>query len=145
LPPGARQLLGYILDEDGSRYADYTGCGNTLNANHPIVHRMIVDSLRYWVEEMHVDGFRFDLASILARDLNRSWNSGVEGPTDDPAVERLRNRQVKSYLTATMMSLGVPMILMGDEVRRTHKGNNKLVRPALVPRRLKQRWPSCLQ
>ena len=243
----------YILDEDGSRYADYTGCGNTLNANHPIVRRMIVDSLRYWVEEMHVDGFRFDLASILARDPsgrpmpnppvlwdiesdpalagtkliaeawdaaglyqvgsfvgdawkewngrfrddvrdffrgarwnqcgawrdrlvgspeiyghkereaeqsinfvtchdgftlndlvsynqkhneangednrdgaddNRSWNCGVEGPTDDPAVERLRNRQVKNYLTATMMSLGVPMILMGDEVRRTQEGNN---------------------
>ena len=58
----------YILEEGGSRYADYTGCGNTLNGNQPIVRRMIVDSLRYWVEEMHVDGFRFDLASILARD-----------------------------------------------------------------------------
>src|SRR3954451_21471507 len=58
----------YILEAGGSRYADYTGCGNTLNGNHPIVRRMIVDSLRYWVEEMHVDGFRFDLASILARD-----------------------------------------------------------------------------
>ena len=54
--------------DDRSRYANYTGSGNTLNANHPIVRRMIVDSLRYWVEEMHVDGFRFDLASILARD-----------------------------------------------------------------------------
>ena len=53
-----------------SRYANYTGTGNTLNANHPIVRRMIVDSLRYWVEEMHVDGFRFDLASILARDAS---------------------------------------------------------------------------
>ena len=58
----------YILEEDRARYANYTGTGNTLNANHPIVRRMIVDSLRYWVEEMHVDGFRFDLASILARD-----------------------------------------------------------------------------
>src|SRR5689334_10890562 len=58
----------YILENDRSRYANYTGCGNTLNANYPIVRRMIVDSLRYWVEEMHVDGFRFDLASILARD-----------------------------------------------------------------------------
>ena len=57
-------------------------------------------------------------------DDNRSWNCGVEGPTDDPAVERLRNRQVKNFLTATMMSLGVPMILMGDEVRRTQEGNN---------------------
>ncbi|WP_406701266.1 glycogen debranching protein GlgX [Singulisphaera sp. Ch08] len=242
----------YILEEEGARYADYTGCGNTLNGNHPIVRRMIVDSLRYWVEEMHVDGFRFDLASILARDSagqplpnppvlwdiesepalagtkliaeawdaaglyqvgsfvgdawkewngrfrddvrdffrgepgavrrladrmvgspeiyggegreaeqsvnfvtchdgftlndlvsynqkhnqengednrdgandNRSWNCGVEGPTDDPAVEALRNRQVKNFLAVTMMSLGVPMILMGDEVRRTQHGNN---------------------
>ena len=58
----------YMLEPDRSRYSNYTGTGNTLNANHPIVRRMIVDSLRYWVEEMHVDGFRFDLASILARD-----------------------------------------------------------------------------
>ncbi len=58
----------YLLDQDLSRYANYSGTGNTLNANHPIVRRMIVDSLRYWVQEMHVDGFRFDLASILARD-----------------------------------------------------------------------------
>jgi isoamylase len=242
----------YILEQDRSRYANYSGTGNTLNANHPIVRRMIVDSLRYWVEEMHVDGFRFDLASILARDPagqlmsnppvlwdidsdpsladtkiiaeawdaaglyqvgsfigdswkewngrfrddvrsfvrgeprsvgrvadrflgspeiyghkereaeqsvnfvtchdgftlndlvsygqkhneengennndgandNRSWNCGVEGPTDDPAIERLRNRQVKNFLTITMLSLGVPMILMGDEVRRTQHGNN---------------------
>ncbi len=242
----------YILEHEGSRYADYSGCGNTLNANHPIVRRMIVDSLRYWVEVMHVDGFRFDLASILARDLsgkpmpnppvlwdiesepalagtkliaeawdaaglyqvgsfigdswkewngmfrddarsffrgeeasaarfadrligspeiyghkqrepeqsinfvtchdgftlndlvsydrkhneangennrdgandNRSWNCGAEGPTDDPAIEKLRNRQVKNFLTVTMLSLGVPMILMGDEVRRTQRGNN---------------------
>jgi isoamylase len=242
----------YILEAGGSRYANYTGCGNTLNANHPVVRRMILDSLRYWVGEMHVDGFRFDLASILARDAsghplanppvlwdiesdpalagtkflaeawdaaglyqvgsfvgdawkewngrfrddvrdffrgepgslrrvadrmvgspeiyghkereaeqsvnfvtchdgftlndlvsynqkhneangednrdgandNRSWNCGVEGPTDDPAVEKLRNRQVKNYLTITMMSLGLPMILMGDEVRHTQRGNN---------------------
>jgi glycogen operon protein len=58
----------YILESDPSRYADYTGCGNTLNANQPIVRRLIQDSLRYWVTEMHVDGFRFDLASILSRD-----------------------------------------------------------------------------
>jgi len=242
----------YILEPDRSRYANYSGCGNTLNANHPIVRRMIIDSLRYWVEEMHVDGFRFDLASILARDAsghvmphppvlwdiesdpvlastkliaeawdaaglyqvgsfigdswkewngrfrddvrsffrgedgtvsrladrlagspemygheereaeqsvnfvtchdgftlndlvsydqkhneangednrdgmddNRSWNCGVEGPTDDPAVKKLRNRQVKNFLTTTMLSLGVPMILMGDEVRHTQRGNN---------------------
>ena len=58
----------YILEQDKSRYADYTGCGNTLNANQPIVRRLIQDSLRYWVTQMHVDGFRFDLASILSRD-----------------------------------------------------------------------------
>src|SRR5206468_1873034 len=57
-------------------------------------------------------------------DDNRSWNCGVEGPTDDPAVERLRNRQVKNFLTVTLMSVGLPMILMGDEVRRTQLGNN---------------------
>ena len=242
----------YILDQDRSRYADYSGTGNTLNANHPIVRRMITDSLRYWVDDMHVDGFRFDLASILARDAsgrvmpdppvlwdiesdpslagakliaeawdaaglyqvgsfigdcwkewngrfrddlrsflraeggaaprfadrligspeiygheereaeqsinfatchdgftlndlvsyeqkhneangednrdgmndNRSWNCGVEGPTGDPAVEKLRNRQVKNFLAATLLSLGTPMILMGDEVRRTQRGNN---------------------
>ena len=55
---------------------------------------------------------------------NRSWNCGVEGPSDDPAVEKLRNRQVKNFLTVTLLSLGVPMILMGDEVRRTQGGNN---------------------
>jgi glycogen operon protein len=58
----------YILAEAKSRYADFTGCGNTLHANEPIVRRLIIDSLRYWVGEMHVDGFRFDLASILSRD-----------------------------------------------------------------------------
>jgi glycogen operon protein len=242
----------YTLGADRSRYADYTGCGNTLNADHLAVRRMIKDSLRYWVEVMHVDGFRFDLASILARDSagnpmpnptvlwdiesdpvlagtkliaeawdaaglyqvgcfvgdswrewngrfrddvrsffrgddgfvarfaerflgspemycheereaeqsvnfvtchdgftlndlvsydrkhngangendrdgaddNRSWNCGVEGATDDPAIERLRNRQVKNMLTAAVLSLGMPMILMGDEVRRTQGGNN---------------------
>jgi pullulanase/glycogen debranching enzyme len=56
----------YILEHDRSRYANYRGTGNTLNPNHPIVRRMILDSLRHWVKEMHVDGFRFDLASILS-------------------------------------------------------------------------------
>lgn len=58
----------YMLAGDSSRYANYSGTGNTLNADHPVVRRMILDSLRYWVQEMHVDGFRFDLASVLARD-----------------------------------------------------------------------------
>jgi glycogen operon protein len=243
----------YILDpHDRSRYPDYSGCGNTLNANNPVVRRMIVDSIRYWVKHMHVDGFRFDLASILARDSsghvmpnppvlwdletdpllagtkfiaeawdaaglyqvgsfvgdswrewngrfrddarsffrgergalrrfadrlvgspeiyqnkqreaeqsinfvtchdgftlndlvsydrkhneangednrdggndNLSWNCGVEGPSDDPAVEALRNRQVKNFLTVNLLAVGLPMIYMGDEVRRTQRGNN---------------------
>ncbi|MBV9087738.1 MAG: glycogen debranching enzyme, partial [Acidobacteriaceae bacterium] len=242
----------YLLREDRARYANFTGTGNTLNANHPVIRRMIVDSLRYWVSEMHVDGFRFDLASIFARDSsgavmanppvlldiesdpalagtkmiaeawdaaglyqvgsfvgdswkewndrfrddvrdffrgsnnsvtrmadrmlgspsiygyrereaeesvnfiachdgftlndvvtydrkhneengednrdgrddNRSWNCGFEGPTDDPAIERLRNQQVKNFFVATMLSAGVPMFVMGDEVRRTQRGNN---------------------
>jgi glycogen operon protein len=242
----------YILEPDRRWYSNYTGCGNTLNANHPAVRRLILDSLRYWVTEMHVDGFRFDLASILSRDEcgrplpnppvlwdiesdpvlagtkliaeawdaaglyqvgsfvgdawkewngrfrddvrdffrgvpgsvcrvadrligshevfghekreaeqsvnfvtchdgftlndlvsygckhneangegnrdgcddNRSWNCGAEGPTDDAAIEDLRNRQVKNFLTVTMMSFGLPMILMGDEVRRPQGGNN---------------------
>src|SRR6185436_9625850 len=58
----------YILDEHAPWFADYSGCGNTLNANQSIVRRLILDSLHYWVTEMHVDGFRFDLASILSRD-----------------------------------------------------------------------------
>src|SRR5208283_3910527 len=60
----------YLLCDDRSRYANFTGTGNTLNANHPVVRRMIVDSLRYWADEMHVDGFRFDLAAILSRDAS---------------------------------------------------------------------------
>jgi isoamylase len=242
----------YILEQDRSRYSNYSGTGNTLNANHPIVRRMVLDSIRYWVEEMHVDGFRFDLASILTRDSsgrvmsnppvlwdiesdpvlagtkliaeawdaaglyqvgsfvgdswkewngkfrddvrsffhaeegslahfadrmlgsheiyrhkereaeqsvnfvtchdgftlndlvsynekhneangegnrdgtddNRSWNCGIEGPTNDPGIEKLRNRQVKNFFTVTMLSLGLPMFAMGDEVRRTQHGNN---------------------
>jgi isoamylase len=249
---GLDNLTYYLLADDRSRYTNFSGTGNTLKANHPVVRRMILDSLRYWVTQMHVDGFRFDLASILARDAsgqpmpsppalwdiesdpvlagtkliaeawdaaglyqvgnfvgdawkewngrfrddvrsfmrgnegfvrriadrllgspeiyahenreaeqsvnfvtchdgftlndlvtydrkhneengeenrdgsddNRSWNCGVEGPTDDPAVERLRNRQVKNFLTVTMLSIGMPMLLMGDEVRRTQRGNN---------------------
>ena len=69
----------YILDKDRATYANYSGTGNTLNANHPVVRRLILDSLRYWVQEMHVDGFRFDLASVLSRD-----ESGV--PLANPPI-----------------------------------------------------------
>src|SRR6202041_2783342 len=65
---GIENSTYYILEKDRTFYTNYSGTGNTINGNHPIVRRMIVDSLRYWVEEMHVDGFRFDLASILTRD-----------------------------------------------------------------------------
>ena len=249
---GLDNSIYYLLEADRSRYANFTGTGNTLNANHPVVRRMIVDRLRYWVQEMHVDGFRFDLASILARDSsgavmanppvlwdiesdpalagtkmiaeawdaaglyqvgnfvgdswkewndrfrddirdffrcrndavaraadrlvgspsiygpkereveesinfvachdgftlndlvsynqkhneangennrdgcgeNRSWNCGVEGPADDPLIEELRNQQIKNFFTAVMLSGGVPMFVMGDEVRRSQQGNN---------------------
>src|SRR5579864_3409268 len=67
---GLDNSIYYLLEPDQSRYTNFSGTGNTLNANHPIVRRLIVDSLRYWVEVMHVDGFRFDLASILARDAS---------------------------------------------------------------------------
>lgn len=255
---GLENSAYYILDSgpmashDRSRYANFSGCGNTLNGNHAIVRRMILSSLRYWVEEMHVDGFRFDLASVLSRDTNGhpqadppilwdietdpvlsgtkliaeawdaaglyqvgnffgdhwkewngrfrddvrafvkgdqgqagtfskrflaspdiyghrdrepeqsinfvtshdgftmndlvtyskkyneannegnrdghnenlSWNCGVEGPTDDPAIERLRIKQIKNLFTINILAFGVPMMLMGDEVRRTQNGNN---------------------
>ncbi len=242
----------YILEKDRAGYANYTGCGNTLNGSNPIVRRMIIDSLHYWVREMHVDGFRFDLASILTRDEegnpradppvlwdietdpalagvkliaeawdaaglyqvgsfvgdrwqewngrfrddirsfikgdissvsgfasrllgspdiygheerepeqsinfitchdgftlndlvsynrkhneangeenndgandNRSWNCGIEGPTTDTAIEEIRNRQVKNFFAITLLASGAPMLLMGDEVRRTQQGNN---------------------
>ena len=65
---GLENSAYYILAEKRAVYANFTGTGNTLNTNHPIVRRLIVESLRYWVREMHVDGFRFDLASILSRD-----------------------------------------------------------------------------
>ena len=73
---GLENTAYYLFDEDHSdgrdrsRYANFSGCGNTLNSNHAIVRRMILESLRYWVEEMHVDGFRFDLASVLSRDIH---------------------------------------------------------------------------
>jgi isoamylase len=242
----------YIPAADPRYYADFSGCGNSLNANQSIVRRMLIDCLRYWVAEMHVDGFRFDLASVLARDewgqplksppilweiesdpilagtkiiaeawdavglyqvgsfvghrwaewngqfrddirrfvksdpdtvakaalrmvgspdlypqpnrepsrsinfvtchdgftlndlvsynekhnelngehnrdgsdANYSWNHGVEGPSDDPAIEALRLRQIKNMFTILALSQGTPMILMGDEVRRTQHGNN---------------------
>jgi glycogen operon protein len=238
----------YILDQHGN-YLNYTGCGNTVNANYSIVRRLIMDCLRYWVAEMHVDGFRFDLASVLSRDekgiplvsppvlweidsdpvlagtkiiaeawdaaglyqvgsfvgdrfrewngrfrddirrflkgdngtieaimhriagsgdiypnharrsvnfitchdgftlndlvsydvkhnganrlnnadgsdYNCSWNCGAEGPTARADIEQLRLRQIKNFFAALLLSQGTPMLLMGDEVRRSQSGNN---------------------
>jgi isoamylase len=242
----------YRLDRSERwRYLDYTGCGNSLNARNPHALQLVMDSLRYWILEMHVDGFRFDLAAALARELhdvdrlstffdlvqqdpvvsqvkliaepwdvgeggyqvgnfpplwtewngkyrdtvrdfwrgrpeaigefasrltgssdlyassgrrpvasinfvtchdgftlrdlvsynhkhneangegnrdgtndNRSWNCGVEGPSDDPAVSGLRARQKRNFLVTLFLSQGVPMLLAGDEMGRTQGGNN---------------------
>ncbi len=250
--PRGLDNASYYLLEGAGRYANHSGCGNTLNGNHAVVRRMILDSLRYWVQVMHVDGFRFDLAAILSRDEhgqpvanppvlwdiesdpvlagtkliaeawdaaglyqvgrffgerwkewngrfrddvrsfvrgdagtvtaladrllgspdlygarprepaqsinfvtshdgftladlvsyntkhneanregnrdggddNRSWNCGAEGPTDDPAVNALRLRQTKNLLAIALLSLGTPMLLMGDEMGRSQQGNN---------------------
>jgi isoamylase len=240
-----------VLPNDARYYMDYTGTGNSLNMRHPHVLQLLMDSLRYWVIEMHVDGFRFDLAATLARELhevdrlssffdliqqdpvvsqvkliaepwdigeggyqvgnfpalwsewngkyrdsvrdywrgadqtlvefanrlagspdlyaingrrpfasvnfvcahdgftlrdllsyndkhneangednrdgenhNRSWNHGVEGPTDDPAIEALRARQQRNFLATLFLSQGVPMLQAGDELGRTQQGNN---------------------
>jgi isoamylase len=250
---GIENSIFYMLQENGPRYyKDFTGTGNTLNANHPIVREFVRLVLRYWVMHMHVDGFRFDLASVLGRDehgnilqnapllesiaedpllrdvkliaeawdaggayqvgnfsthrwmewngrfrddVRRFWigdagmmgsfasricgssdlyeragkgpgsslnfvtshdgftlndlmsydqkhnhengensrdgsdanysdNCGVEGPTDDPTVEGMRGRLIKSFLLTLFVSRGVPMLLGGDEFRRTQRGNN---------------------
>ncbi len=79
----------YYLRDDKGGYANYSGCGNTLNTSHPVVRRLILDSLRYWVEEMHVDGFRFDLASILGRDARGELREDaplVEEIAEDPLL-----------------------------------------------------------
>jgi isoamylase len=240
-----------LMADDRRHYMDYTGTGNSLNMRHPHVLQLIMDSLRYWILEMHVDGFRFDLASTLARELhdvdrlsaffdiiqqdpmisqvkliaepwdigeggyqvgqfpplwlewngkyrdcvrdywrgedqtlgefayrftgssdlyemtgrkpyasinfitahdgftlndlvsyndkhneangeesrdgeshNRSWNCGAEGPTEDPEVNKLRDRQKRNFLATLFLSQGIPMLLGGDEIGRSQGGNN---------------------
>lgn len=247
---GLDNQIYYMIDTEGE-YLNYSGCGNTFNCNHPIVLELILTSLRYWVTEMHVDGFRFDLASILKRDTmgnpiaappllqmiskdpllanikliaepwdagglyqvgsfftqssrwsewngryrdvvrdfikgtgnkgefvtnvcgaqdlyfrhhpcrsvnfiiahdgftlrdlvsynqkhneangeenrdganaNNSWNCGIEGPTSDPEILKLREQQMRNYHLALMVSRGIPMIHMGDEYGHTKQGNN---------------------
>jgi len=248
---GLDNSIYYVLTPDGE-YVDYTGCGNTLNCNHPVVRSMVVDCLRHWVIHCHVDGFRFDLASVLGRDeqgnllanpplleqiaedpilrdvkliaeawdaggafqvgrfpgrrwaewnchfrddVRRFWrgdpgmtgafatrlagssdlyqhggetplnsvnfitshdgftlndlvsyarkhneangeddrdgldenhsdNNGAEGPTDDPHIDAMRLRQIRNLLATLLLSRGVPMLLGGDEFRRSQAGNN---------------------
>jgi glycogen operon protein len=242
----------YMLEDNKRYYRNYSGCGNTVNCNHPVVRTLIIDCLRYWVTEMHIDGFRFDLGSILGRDQqgrmlenppmleriaedpilrntkiiaeawdaggayqvgwfpggrwaewndrfrddvrafwrgdpqtvkhfatrltgssdlylrdgrkpfhsinfltshdgftlndlvsyngkhnedngennrdgsdhNLSYNYGYEGQTANPRIESLRYRQVRNMMLSMLLSLGTPMVLMGDEVRRSQEGNN---------------------
>src|SRR5438094_2310520 len=135
---GIDNLAYYRLRPDNPRfYLDFTGTGNTFNLLHPRALQLVMDSLRYWVLEMHVDGFRFDLASTLARDhegvnklhaffeiINQSWNCGIEGPTDDLQINALRERQRRNFLTTLFLSQGVPMLCGGDEWGRTQNGNN---------------------
>jgi glycogen operon protein len=249
---GLDNRIYYILDENRRYYKNYSGCGNTVNCNHPVVRTFIMDCLRYWVTEMHVDGFRFDLGSILGRDqqgrlmenppmleriaedpilsntkiiaeawdaggayqvgwfpggrwaewndrfrddmrqfwrgdqkktrdiatrlsgssdlylrdgrkpfhsinfitshdgftlydlvsynnkhndengennwdggnANYSANYGIEGPCTNPAITSVRIRQMKNFFASMMVSLGTPMILGGDEMARTQRGNN---------------------
>jgi isoamylase len=249
---GIDNTVYYLLGSEDFSNTNYSGCGNTLNANQSVVRRMILDSLHFWVTEMHVDGFRFDLASILSRaetgeplqnppilwdiesdpllagvkliaeawdaaglyqvgsfigdswkewngkfrddvrrflrgdngmlsqlatrlvgspdiyghqerepeqsinfvtchdgftlnDLvtyeqkhneqnreenrdgnndNLSWNCGWEGETEDPEISALRRKQIRNFLVLTLLSVGAPMICMGDELRRTQYGNN---------------------
>ncbi|HCM26612.1 MAG: glycogen debranching enzyme GlgX [Treponema sp. GWB1_62_6] len=249
---GIDNTIYYMLDENKRFYKNYSGCGNTMNCNHPVVRSFIIDCLRYWVVEMHVDGFRFDLGSILGRDQqgrlmenppmleriaeepvlrntkiiaeawdaggayqvgwfpggrwaewndryrddmrkfwrgdlkearhfatrlsgssdlylrdgrkpfhsinfltshdgftlndlvsyvdkhneengeenrdghdgNYSCNNGFEGLVSNPTIDAVRQRQIKNFFATLMISLGTPMILGGDEFRRTQQGNN---------------------
>ena len=109
----------------------YTGCGNTLNANHPIVRRMIVDSLRYWVEHMHVDGFRFDLASILSRDPSGHADAQSAGAVGHRIGSRARRHE------ADRRSLGRGRSLSGRQLRRRRLEG--MERP--LPRRRAQLLP----
>ncbi len=89
---GIDTKIYYILDENGD-YLNFSGCGNTLNCNHPIVRKFVLDSLRYWVSEYHIDGFRFDLASILGRDTNGEPHPNpplLEALANDPILAKVK-------------------------------------------------------
>lgn len=105
-------------------YTDTTGCGNSFNADHPRVTQLILDSLRYWVEEMHVDGFRFDLAVSLTRPFRPGDRMGplFEILLQDPVLAR----QQRNLLASLLFSQGVPMLLAGDELSHSQQGNNNV-------------------
>src|SRR5205814_546223 len=142
----------YRLSPENRRYyVDFTGCGNTLNMTHPRVLQLIMDSLRYWVPDLHAhngrrpyasinfvtshDGFTLnDLVTYQQKhneangehnrdgdDHNLSWNCGVEGPTADPAIRALRARQQRNFMATLFVSQGVPMIARGDELGSTQQ------------------------
>ena len=123
----------YVLEQGGARYADYTGCGNTLNANNPVVRRMIVESLRYWVSEMHVDGFRFDLASILSRD------SDGAGAAEPAGAVGHRNRPGARRNEADRRGVGCSRAVPGGQL---HRGRLEGVERPL-PGRLPRLLPGC--
>jgi isoamylase len=90
---GLDNVVYYILEPDKHHYIDYTGCGNTLNCNHPVVRALIVDCLRHWVINFHIDGFRFDLASILARDSEGKFMTNpplLEQIAEDPVLRQIK-------------------------------------------------------
>ncbi|QHU98748.1 glycogen debranching protein GlgX [Synechocystis sp. CACIAM 05] len=142
----------YILDEDKSSYSNYSGCGNSVKANHPVVGGLILDSLRYWVSEMHVDGFRFDLASVLVRDTKGVPLHGSEIATaniiwaieSDPILAGTK-LIAEAWDAAGLYSVGKFVELADwfaewngpfrDDVRRFVKGDNGAV-PALASRLL---------
>ena len=106
----------YLLDPQTGRYLNYSGCGNTLNCNHPVVRYMILTALRYWVTEMHVDGFRFDLASILGRGRDGSVLA------DPPLLETIAERPGAGGHEADRRGLGRGRALPGRELPRAGGG-----------------------
>ena len=109
---GLADNVYYMHDRDDATYANYSGCGNTLNTNNPIVRRLIIDSLRHWVREMHVDGFRFDLASILSRDergplsKTRRLSGTLEPRSNFSPTMFLKNVHRKTFFTSYFSKLG---------------------------------------
>ena len=116
----------YVLEQGGARYADYTGCGNTLNANNPVVRRMIVDSLRYWVNEMHVDGFRFD---PVARFLGA-------GSAEPAGAVGHRNRPVARRNEADCRGVGCSRVVPGGQLHRGRLEGVERPIPGRLPRLL---------